>query len=163
MVAFRKRLLLIVNDEGFFSHRLPVALAAQAAGYDVHVATGSSAVTAKITARGLNFHELRLSRGGTNPVRELIAFLDILRLLRRLHPDVLHLVTVKPVLYGGIAARFTQAPAVIMAVSGLGHVFAVDSCEPAACAGWSWRPIAWPSPEMGSRSFSRTAPTAICW
>jgi glycosyltransferase involved in cell wall biosynthesis len=128
MVPSRKRLLLIVNDAGFFlSHRLPVALAARAAGFDVHVATGRSAATAEIAAHGLCHHELHLSRGGTNPLRELISFLDILRLLRRLRPDVLHLVTVKPVLYGGIAARITQAPAVVMAISGLGHVFAVDN------------------------------------
>jgi glycosyltransferase involved in cell wall biosynthesis len=128
MAASRKRLLLIVNDAGFFlSHRLPVALAARAAGFDVHVATGRSAATAEIAAQGLHYHGLRLSRGGTNPLRELISFLDILRLLRRLRPEVLHLVTVKPVLYGGIAARITQARAVVMAISGLGHVFAVDS------------------------------------
>jgi glycosyltransferase involved in cell wall biosynthesis len=128
MAASRKRLLLIVNDAGFFlSHRLPVALAARAAGFDVHVATGRSALTNTIAAHGLHCHELRLSRGGTNPIRELISFVDILRLLRRLHPEVLHLVTVKPVLYGGIAARITQTPAVVMAISGLGHVFAVDS------------------------------------
>ena len=128
MVPSRKRLLLIVNDAGFFlSHRLPVALAARAAGFDVHVATGRSAATAEIAAQGLCFHELRLSRGGTNPLRELTSFLDILRLLRRLRPDVLHLVTVKPVLYGGIAARITHVPSVVMAISGLGHVFAVDN------------------------------------
>ncbi len=128
MDAPRKRLLLIVNDAAFFlSHRLPVALAARAAGFDVHVATGRSAATGEIAAHGFCFHELHLSRGGTNPLRELISFLDILRLLRRLHPEVLHLVTVKPVLYGGIAARITRAPAVVMAISGLGHVFAVDS------------------------------------
>src|SRR5262249_39184009 len=38
-------------------------------------------------------------------------------------PDLVHLVTVKPVLYGGIAARMVGVPAVVAAISGLGHVF----------------------------------------
>lgn len=121
----RKRLLMIVNDAGFFlSHRLPVALAARDAGFDVHVATAPGAGAAIIRAHGLEHHPLRLSRSGTNPLGELFAFVQIVRLLQRLRPDLAHLVTVKPVLYGGIAARLTGVPAVVAAISGLGQVFA---------------------------------------
>jgi glycosyltransferase involved in cell wall biosynthesis len=52
--------------------------------------------------------------------------LDLFRLFRRLRPDLVHLVTPKPVLYGGIAARFAGIDAVVAAVSGLGHVFSSD-------------------------------------
>ena len=38
-------------------------------------------------------------------------------------PDILHLVTIKPVLYGGIAARFFSSTRVVAAISGLGYVF----------------------------------------
>jgi glycosyltransferase involved in cell wall biosynthesis len=38
-------------------------------------------------------------------------------------PDVVHLVTIKPVLLGGLAARLAGVPAVVAAVSGLGFVF----------------------------------------
>jgi glycosyltransferase involved in cell wall biosynthesis len=124
----RRRLLLVVNHAGFFvSHRLPVAVAARDAGYDVHVATAPGEGTALIRAHGLPYHPLRLSRGGTNPFRELLAFLQIARMLQRLQPDLVHLVTVKPVIYGGIAARLTRVPAVVAAISGLGHVFVEDN------------------------------------
>jgi glycosyltransferase involved in cell wall biosynthesis len=124
----RKRLLLIVNDAGFFvSHRLPVALAARDAGLEVHVATAPGEQAAVIRSHGITHHALRLSRGGINPLRELAAFMEIVRLLRGLRPDLAHLVTVKPVLYGSIAARLTGVPAVVAAISGLGHVFAVNT------------------------------------
>jgi glycosyltransferase involved in cell wall biosynthesis len=45
------------------------------------------------------------------------------RLLRRLAPDIVHNVTIKPVLYGTLAARLAGVPRVINAVSGLGHLF----------------------------------------
>jgi glycosyltransferase involved in cell wall biosynthesis len=44
-------------------------------------------------------------------------------LYRRLRPDLVHHVTIKPVLYGGVAARLAKVPAVVFAVPGLGHVF----------------------------------------
>ena len=124
----RKRLLMIVNDAGFFvSHRLALALAARHAGFEVHVATAPGEPVAVIRGHGITHHPLRLSRSGTNPLGELLAFFQIAGLLRRLRPDLAHLVTVKPVLYGGIAARLTAIPAVVAAISGLGDVFATHS------------------------------------
>jgi glycosyltransferase involved in cell wall biosynthesis len=46
-----------------------------------------------------------------------------LRLLRRLHPDVIHTVTIKPSLYVGILARALGIKELVIAVSGLGLVF----------------------------------------
>lgn len=47
----------------------------------------------------------------------------LLQLYRRLRPAMVHHVTVKPVLYGGIAARLARVPAVVSAISGLGYLF----------------------------------------
>ncbi|MBB6287770.1 glycosyltransferase involved in cell wall biosynthesis [Pseudomonas sp. SJZ103] len=119
-----KTLLFIVNDPGFFlSHRLPVAKGAQAAGYKVHVACMPGAAVAAITAQGFEFHPVPLSRSGRNPLAELGLMFTIWKLLWRLKPDVLHLVTIKPVLYGGVAARFAPVKGVVTAISGLGFVF----------------------------------------
>ena len=119
-----KRLLLIVNDAGFFvSHRLPVALAARDAGFDVHVATAPGEAAALIRAEALPHHVLSLSRSGMNPLTEVLVLARVVRLLRQLRPDLVHLVTPKPVIYGGIAARLTGVPGVVAAISGLGQVF----------------------------------------
>jgi len=121
----RQRLLLVVNDAMFFvSHRLPIALAAREAGFDVQVATGPGEAVAIIRSYGIPHHALRLSRSGTHPLGELLTFAQIARLVWRLKPDLVHLVTIKPVLYGGIAARVLGVPAVV-AISGLGDAFAV--------------------------------------
>jgi glycosyltransferase involved in cell wall biosynthesis len=120
----RPRLLFVINDAPFFlSHRLPAAEAARAAGLDVHVATPPSPAVERIREFGFPHHPLRLTRSGTHPFRELASIIQLLRLYRRLRPDLVHHATIKPVLYGGFAARAAGVPAVVSTITGLGHLF----------------------------------------
>lgn len=125
-----RRLLFVVNNPAFFmSHRLPVAQAAQRAGYDVHVATMDGPAVADIVALGMTHHVIPMTRSGKRPLQELGTLLALLRLFRRLRPRVVHLVTIKPVLYGGIAARLARVPGMVAAISGLGFVFLSNSLK----------------------------------
>ncbi|MFK4000681.1 glycosyltransferase family 4 protein [Psychrobacter namhaensis] len=118
------KILYIVNEPWFFlSHRLPIAVAAQEQGYTVHVATKGGAAVQEILEKGFIHHEISLSRNGSSIPSELTSLLNIWQLINKVEPDVLHLVTIKPVLYGGIASRFTSVKKVVAAVSGLGTLF----------------------------------------
>ena len=124
------RLLFVVNIPRFFvSHRLPLALAAREAGFEVHVATADTdeANLDVIREHGLALHALPLEQHGTRPLRELRTVLALVALFLRLRPDLVHLVTIKPVLYGGLAARITRRRAVVAAMSGLGRAFLDDA------------------------------------
>lgn len=126
------RILYNVNIPRFFvSHRLPLALAAHAAGYDVHITTSDAdqASVAKIVASGLPYHPLPLAQYGTSPLGELRTAYAMLQLYRQLKPHLVHHVAIKPVLYGGIAARLARVPAVVSAVSGLGMLFVSDATQ----------------------------------
>lgn len=119
-----KRLLLVVNDANFFlSHRLPIALAAKDSGFDVHIATTPVSGAKKITDHGLIFHNIPFSRSGMHPLHELRTMLALYRLYKQIKPAIVHHVTIKPVLYGGIVARLLGVPAVVSAISGLGYIF----------------------------------------
>jgi glycosyltransferase involved in cell wall biosynthesis len=119
-----RRLLFVINNPAFFlSHRLPLALGAAEAGFDVHVATMDGPSVPQITALGLAHHVIPMTRSGKHPLQEARSVYAIWRLFRRLRPMVVHAVTIKPVLYGGIAARLAGVPAYIAAISGLGFVF----------------------------------------
>jgi glycosyltransferase involved in cell wall biosynthesis len=118
------RILFVVNACWFFvSHRLPLARAAQRQGFVVHVAACPDDTVTKLEAAGIVFHPLSFSRNGRHPLRELRTFLSLLALYRRLRPDLVHHVTIKPILYGGLAARIARIPAVVNAVAGLGYTF----------------------------------------
>ncbi len=123
--SVRGRLLFVINDLAFLiSHRLPVTLAASEAGFEVHIAAPEDIASEReLAGSGFHLHRLGMHRHKTNPVAELRSFWEIYRTYRRLKPDIVHLVTIKPVLYGGIAARFARVPAVISAISGLGYIF----------------------------------------
>lgn len=137
------RLLYVVNIPRFFlSHRLPLALAARQAGFDVQVATADSDAAALqiIAEHGLPCHPIRLRQHGLNPLLELRTLLALRALYREIQPDLLHHVSIKPVIYGGIAARLSGCDKVVQAMSGLGYVFVDQSpkakllnklCEPA--------------------------------
>ena len=119
-----KKIIFVVNCPDFFiSHRLPLAISAKKEGYEVHVATMPGKSSKRIASIGLIYHELPLTRSGRNPLNELFAFIAIYKLFCQIKPSLVHLVTIKPVLYGGIAARLARVPSVVAAVPGLGFVF----------------------------------------
>jgi glycosyltransferase involved in cell wall biosynthesis len=116
-------LFFVTEDWYFCSHRLPLALAAQKAGFKVTVATRVREHGELITSHGLRLIPLQLSRHSLNPLRELSLVIRLIKLLKRESPDILHNVSLKPVIYGSLAARFSRTPKVINALTGLGYLF----------------------------------------
>jgi glycosyltransferase involved in cell wall biosynthesis len=118
--AARGRVLFVANVAWFFaSHRLPLALAARRAGYDVHVAANPDGAD-PIVASGLPFHPLPVVRSATGIWNDLALLRSLADLYRSLRPELVHHVTLKPVIYGSLAARGTGVPWVVNAVSGMG-------------------------------------------
>lgn len=115
---------MIINVDWFFlSHRLAIAKAAVAAGWEVHVATSLTDQARRLDGHGFVVHNIPMHRSSWSPIGLLRTVVLFVRLIRSVRPEVVHLVTIKPVLLGGIAARVTRVPGVVFAVSGLGHVF----------------------------------------
>ncbi len=116
-------LYLVTEDWYFCSHRLPVARAARAAGWDVVVATRVTSHGEDIRAEGFRLIPIGLRRRSLAPWREMAAIAELARLYRRERPGLVHHVGMKPVLYGSLAAAMTGVPAVVNALAGLGYVF----------------------------------------
>ncbi len=125
----RKVLFLQTEDHSFWSHRLPMALAAKAAGYEVVVALREDAHGDRIRSAGLRLIPLPWRRSSINPVYELLMLVRIVRLYAEERPDIVHHVSIKPVLYGSFAAKLCGVPAVVNALIGLGFVFISQSLK----------------------------------
>lgn len=124
-----KKILYIVNDLKFFiSHRLPIAIAAGKSGFEVHIAAPAKDVTV-LQSTNITFHTIRLERGGLNIFKELGGLMDLIRIMRKLRPDIVHSITPKANIYGGISARLTGVKSLVAAVSGLGFVFSNASLK----------------------------------
>ena len=123
-----KKLFIIVNVDWFFlSHRLPVALAAQKAGWDVAIVTADTGKLKDIEAAGLKTINLPMSRSGMNLKEELGTLNFLRKLYKREKPDVVHHVGMKTILWGTLGAKFSKVNGVVNAISGLGGFFAEDN------------------------------------
>jgi glycosyltransferase involved in cell wall biosynthesis len=119
-----EKILFVVNVDWFFlSHRLPIALEAQRQGYQVHIATGLTDKLDELQRHGLVVHPLALDRSSAGLGNAWRTMVELWKVFRAVRPDVVHLVTIKPVLLGGLVVRLAGVPAVVVAVSGLGFVF----------------------------------------
>lgn len=114
---------VVISDWFFLSHRLPIALAAQAMGYKVTVVAIDTGKKEEIEQHGLLFINLPGTRSGTNLWRELKLLFFFIKLYKKIQPSIVHHVTLKPVTYGSIAARIAKVPKVVNAISGLGFLF----------------------------------------
>ncbi|MGB1294386.1 MAG: glycosyltransferase family 4 protein [Flavobacteriales bacterium] len=119
----QKRILIVVNSDWFFlSHRLPIAIEAKKQGFDVHISSRDNGLAGEIESYGFTFHELPISCSGTNPIEELLAAKHFVTFYKKIKPDLVHHVTLKPVVYGSLAARILNIPT-LNALSGMGYVF----------------------------------------
>jgi lipopolysaccharide/colanic/teichoic acid biosynthesis glycosyltransferase len=125
-----RRLLFVDHSlDSFYAYRMPLAQAAKRAGFDVHVAAPSGRCESTILAEGLTFYALPMTRSGMNPYQEASTVLHLYRLYRRVKPDLIHHLRLKPVLYGGIAAYAARVPAEVSMPTGLGHVFTAETTK----------------------------------
>ena len=120
----KNKLLFFVNVDWFFiSHRLIIAEEAVKNGFEVFVACEDTGRSNEISNKGIEFINLPLSRSGTNPVSELRTIASFYKIYNEIKPDIVHHITLKPVIYGSLISRLFNLKGVVNAVSGLGYNF----------------------------------------
>ena len=122
----KKTILILVNDLSFLiSHRYDIVIAARKKGYQIKIAYGElgNSTTKIFLNKDIECFKVFLQRNSINPLKELLSLFSIWRIFYRLNPDLVHLITIKAYLYGGIAARFTKVPSVLSTIAGLGIFF----------------------------------------
>ncbi|MGR5547047.1 glycosyltransferase family 4 protein [Vibrio sp. PNB22_2_2] len=124
-----KKLLFIVNVDWFFvSHRLPIAIEAIEQGYEVHLACTFTGKKEYLESLGVTCHDVAFSRSGSQFKKEIATLFALRKLIVDIDVDIVHSVTIKPVIYSGLAIRTLQRkPVIVAAISGLGYVFSANS------------------------------------
>lgn len=117
--------MLVANTGWYlYNFRLPLARRLRVEGFDVVLVSPYDTYVDKLRAEGFEVRVLtKLSRRGMNPLSELVALGELIRLYRKEKPRAVHHFTIKCVLYGTIAAKLTGVRSVVNAVTGLGHIF----------------------------------------
>ncbi|MEM9097707.1 MAG: glycosyltransferase family 4 protein [Pseudomonadota bacterium] len=123
-----RRILLIAGAaESLINFRGPLIAEMIAQGHEVHVAAPNyevaSGVRSALIGMGAKAHAIPLSRTGLNPLADLGALVALYRLMRRVRPDVALGYTIKPVVYGTLAAWMAGVPGRFAMITGLGYAF----------------------------------------
>ncbi|HRJ70451.1 MAG TPA: glycosyltransferase, partial [Beijerinckiaceae bacterium] len=119
----RPRLLFVVTEDWFFcSHFLPMARAAQADGFDVAVACRVRAHRDRLEAEGLHVIAIEAERRSLNPLAVTGAIARLKSAIAAERPDIVHLIALRAILTGGIAARLAGISRRVVALTGLGFI-----------------------------------------
>jgi len=123
------RLLYVVaEDWAFLSHRLPMARAARAAGFEVHVATRVKDGAAAIASEGFVLHAIPFARGSVSPLAALASIAALRRVHRAVRPALAHHVALQACVFGMIATLGRRC-ACVNAFIGLGYAFTSKSLK----------------------------------
>ena len=128
------KILYLVSEDWFFaSHFIPMAHAARAAGLDVVVVARGNDHIARITAEGFQFLPFDLSRTSLRPFEAVRDIVRVHAIIQSEKPEIVHCIALRPLLVGGIAAKWAGTKALVLAPTGLGHLWIADDL-PAAMA-----------------------------
>jgi glycosyltransferase involved in cell wall biosynthesis len=117
------RLLYVVTEDWYFlSHRLPMARAARAAGFEVHVATRVVDGAAAIEAEGFVLHPVPFRRGRISPLGTIATIRTLRRIHRTVAPAIVHHVALQAAILSSLAALGRPVSSV-NALTGLGYAF----------------------------------------
>lgn len=125
-----RHVVYLIGEDWFFaSHFARRAQAALEAGWRVSVVTRIGEATPALRARGVEVHGVDFVRARVNPIAEAALAWQIARVYRRLQPDLVHHVALKPIILGAVAARLAGIRAVVNAPVGGGFVFSSQSLK----------------------------------
>ncbi len=101
------------------------------AGHQVYAAAPgiSPRLAMHLKALGAQPLEAPITRTGMNPVKDLLSLFSLWKLMRKIRPDAVIAYTIKPVIYGTIAARLAGVKNIAALVTGLGYAF-IEGSEP---------------------------------
>ena len=122
-----KFVLVSNNLTSVKNFRCDLLLDIQKKGYEVHILAPDflnfTADKDFLENRGFILHEIKLSRTGTNPISDFTTLLNIYQILKIIQADIVLSYTIKPVIYGTIAAHLAKVPKKFALISGLGFAF----------------------------------------
>lgn len=104
---FRRRLMAILVEKG----------------WNVVAVTPQGGYCQRFSQIGVRHISYKMNQKGTNPVEEALVVWQLIHILRRIKPVLVQTFTIKPNIYGTLAAKIARIPFIINAVTGLGSFF----------------------------------------
>jgi glycosyltransferase involved in cell wall biosynthesis len=121
------KILYLVTEGWFFaSHFMPMARTARELGFDVAIATQLGEKGGSFAAEGFRPIPLSSNRGSLGLIEALRSMIRTYRVVQNEKPDVVHCIALRPVVLGGLAAKLAGTRRLVLAPTGLGHLWTSD-------------------------------------
>lgn len=116
----KKRVLILANHAiTIYNFRLELVKRLIEEDFEVYISAPYSDLIGEIVKEGCLFCDIQLERHGTNPIKDSVLIFEYKKLIKKVQPDIIFTYTIKPNIYGGIAAKRLKVP-VVSNITGLG-------------------------------------------
>ena len=124
-VRGRRILVLAGLADSLINFRKPLLEAFRANGFDIFALAppADPEIVEALIRIGVDFRPVRLSRTGTSPLEDARYYLELRSRIREIKPDMVFSYTIKPVIYGSLAARACGVKQVVSMITGAGYAF----------------------------------------
>lgn len=115
-----KKILFLVNhDLVIYNFRLEIIETMLEKGYEVHVSSPYGERIDKLIDLGCKYHAIKMDRHSKSILEGFRLINDYRKLNKKINPDIIFSFTIKPNIYGGLAAQISKTPFVAN-ITGLG-------------------------------------------
>jgi len=122
------RILVVANTSWYlYNFRLPLLKELLMRTHEVYALAPYDRYAVKLAENKVKHISIRIARSGLNPFADLNLLSKFVKIYKRYRPDVVQHFTVKPMIYGTLAARLSNVPFIFNMVPGLGYVFTGSS------------------------------------
>ncbi len=117
------KVAIVLNTSwNIYNFRMSFIRSLLSKGYEVHCIAPKDEYSSRLEGAGCHFHPVKMDSRGANPIKDFALTIELWSIYRKIKPDVVLHYTVKPNVYGTIAASLLRIP-IINNVCGLGTVF----------------------------------------
>ena len=119
----KKKILFIVTEDWYFiSHRLKLAKYLIRKGFEVSVCCKDTGKTNDIERNGIAYFSLNIDRKSLSFIKFFRESFAIIKILKKIEPDIVHLISMRPIISGTLAALFVKSK-FCATFTGMGFLF----------------------------------------
>ena len=123
ILIMKKKILFIVTEDWYFiSHRLKLAKYLIKKGFEIFVCCKDTGKVNEIKKNGIYYFSLNTERKSLSIIKFLKESFSIIKIARNINPDIIHLISMRPIITGTIAA-FIIKSRFCATFTGMGFLF----------------------------------------
>lgn len=128
-ILSEKILFVAANARSLIANRGDLIREMKELGHHVHALIPEYDFLPEVEELGITYDLVRLSRTGMDPKADLKYYRDLRRFMADWKPDIVYSYSIKPVIYGSLAAKASGVPMIAAMITGMGYLFTGETIK----------------------------------